>query len=212
MDMNAEPRLTLQLEARLSPQCSIPYHEVRQRIEYCLRFTNAQLTCFQDYTHAFLQSVSSAGSAVNDGAGCPLEGLMRHLELLWVAECSGEGRQVLSPHPWKSPTMPGVNNTAGLVSNSKQCFRAQEVDLSIHIYQLQDDGPVEEYDNVGSDGYGEGPALMAHHWTLPSQDLEGVWDTLVFDDRVDLRLLEYVYTTMLFSERMVNPNLITWNR
>ncbi|KAF9162949.1 Pachytene checkpoint protein 2 [Actinomortierella ambigua] len=151
----------------------------------------------------FLQSLGSVsdkshlGRPSLDGAGCALENLTRHLEHLWVAECSGDGRR--------------VDNTTATTTNSNQPYTAQEVDLSIHIYQLQSESPIEEYDRVDN-GYSDESILMAHHWTLPSQDLEGVWDTLVFDDQVDLRLLEYVYTAMLFSDRMVNPNLITWNR
>ncbi|KAG0069071.1 Pachytene checkpoint protein 2, partial [Podila epicladia] len=35
---------------------------------------------------------------------------------------------------------------------------------------------------------------------------------LIFDDQVQIKLLEYVYTTFLFSDKNVNPDLVSWNR
>lgn len=37
-------------------------------------------------------------------------------------------------------------------------------------------------------------------------------DSLIFEDRLEVKLLEYVYTTILFSDRNVNPHLVSWNR
>lgn len=36
--------------------------------------------------------------------------------------------------------------------------------------------------------------------------------SLIFDDQVQIKLLEYVYTTFLFSDKNVNPDLVSWNR
>ncbi|KAF9982674.1 Pachytene checkpoint protein 2 [Mortierella antarctica] len=81
--------------------------------------------------------------------------------------------------------------------------------MSIHLYHIQSQGAVEEY----SDDTGQAEAvMMAHHWTLPCQELEGVWENLIFDDGLQTKLMEYVHTTMLFSDRGVNPLLISWNR
>ncbi|KAF9344072.1 Pachytene checkpoint protein 2, partial [Mortierella sp. AD094] len=84
-----------------------------------------------------------------------------------------------------------------------------DVDLVIYVYQVHDQGPVEEYGD--SNFGGEETAMMAHHWTLPCSDLEGVWDSLIFEDHLQVKLLEYVRTTMLFSDKNVNPDLISWN-
>ncbi|KAF8946165.1 Pachytene checkpoint protein 2 [Haplosporangium gracile] len=92
-----------------------------------------------------------------------------------------------------------------------QSFVTRDVELSIHVYQLQRQGAVEEYGDVGSGDMDES-VMMAHHWTLPCEELEGVWDSLIFEDRLEIKLLEYVYTTILFSDRNVNPHLVSWNR
>ena len=36
--------------------------------------------------------------------------------------------------------------------------------------------------------------------------------SLIYDDQIQIKLLEYVRTTMLFSNKNVNPDLISWNR
>ncbi|KAG0286196.1 Pachytene checkpoint protein 2 [Linnemannia gamsii] len=90
-------------------------------------------------------------------------------------------------------------------------FVTRDVELSIHVYQLQRQGAVEEYTDFGSGDMDES-VMMAHHWTLPCEELEGVWDSLIFEDRLEVKLLEYVYTTILFSDKNVNPHLVSWNR
>lgn len=39
-----------------------------------------------------------------------------------------------------------------------------------------------------------------------------MWESLVFDAQIKSDLLDYVTTTLLFSDRNVNSNLISWNR
>lgn len=56
-----------------------------------------------------------------------------------------------------------------------QSFVTRDVELSIHVYQLQRQGAVEEYGDFGSGDMDES-VMMAHHWTLPCEELEGVWD------------------------------------
>ena len=45
-----------------------------------------------------------------------------------------------------------------------------------------------------------------------SRDFHGQWESLVFDSDVKRRLTKYAGNALLFSERGVNPNLISWNR
>lgn len=47
---------------------------------------------------------------------------------------------------------------------------------------------------------------------LPSRSLEGVWDSLIYDGDVKGKLLGYIYSTLLFSDAMVDFNIVTWNR
>ncbi|CAG8649919.1 25219_t:CDS:10 [Dentiscutata erythropus] len=81
----------------------------------------------------------------------------------------------------------------------------ENVGLDIHVYQLNEDDVVEEYQE-------EENVLTANYWDLPARALDGLWDNLIFDENIKTRLLDYVYTTILFSDRNVNSNIISWNR
>ncbi len=81
-----------------------------------------------------------------------------------------------------------------------------EAELIVNAYQLNQEGGAEE---MADD---ESETAACKQWILPSSDFHGMWDTLIFDDDIKTNLLQYAETTMLFSDRMVNSNLISWNR
>lgn len=83
-------------------------------------------------------------------------------------------------------------------SNLKNCR------LAIHVFQLHDDGPATEEL--------EEEIAAANHWLLPSEDFHGVWESLIFDSDIKAQLINYAATTLLFSDRGVNSNVISWNR
>jgi hypothetical protein len=77
--------------------------------------------------------------------------------------------------------------------------------FAIYVYQLNDDEEaVEELE--GSDT----PACSNH--ILPSKNLDGLWESLIYESNIKQELLDYVQTTLIFSDHQVNSNLITWNR
>ncbi|KAE8597331.1 hypothetical protein XENTR_v10016429 [Xenopus tropicalis] len=88
----------------------------------------------------------------------------------------------------------------------------QPIDLSkckvlIHIFQLNEDGPcVESLEEENED------LVAANHWLLPAADFHGLWDSLIYDSEIKSRLLDYIETAMLFSDKNVDSNLISWNR
>ncbi|KAG0039647.1 Pachytene checkpoint protein 2 [Podila clonocystis] len=191
------PKPVLQIEARLSPRCSISYLQMRERIHYFLTSTKASLVCFQ---------------LVSGIAESQDELVRTFVEQIWVAERSGS----LSPSPpLENDSSQTFSTGAEPVSSSATSPMGtpicdiNSVDLSIHVYQLNEDGATEEFDCDRS-GHDE-PAMMAHHWVLPCREFEGIWDNLIFDDQVQIKLLEYVYTTFLFSDKNVNPDLVSWN-
>uniref|UniRef100_A0A8C4F4U9 Pachytene checkpoint protein 2 homolog n=1 Tax=Dicentrarchus labrax TaxID=13489 RepID=A0A8C4F4U9_DICLA len=88
---------------------------------------------------------------------------------------------------------------------------AQPVDLkscsvSVHIFTLNEDGPstlsLEEDEELSA----------ANHWLLPAAEFHGIWESLVYERGVKSQLLDYVTTTIHFSEKNVDSNLISWNR
>ncbi|XP_077455436.1 pachytene checkpoint protein 2 homolog isoform X1 [Stigmatopora argus] len=88
---------------------------------------------------------------------------------------------------------------------------SQAIDLtssqfSVHIYTLNEDGPstlcLEDDEELSA----------ANHWLLPAANFHGLWDSLVYDSGVKTQLLDYVTTTIYFSDKNVDSNLISWNR
>ncbi|XP_051696527.1 pachytene checkpoint protein 2 homolog [Oryctolagus cuniculus] len=102
--------------------------------------------------------------------------------------------------------------SVALVDTELKVKAPQPIDLSactiaLHIFQLNEDGPSsenleEETENI----------IAANHWVLPAAEFHGLWDSLVYDAEVKSHLLDYVMTTLLFSDKNVDSNLITWNR
>ena len=78
--------------------------------------------------------------------------------------------------------------------------------LTTRAYGLCEDGPGEEI--------GEGDEIATYaEWSLPCVDFEGAWESLIFDDdEVKTRLLRYATAALLFGERGVDAQLISWNR
>ncbi|XP_068426162.1 pachytene checkpoint protein 2 homolog [Clinocottus analis] len=78
--------------------------------------------------------------------------------------------------------------------------------VSIHIFTLNEDGPstlsLEEDEELSA----------ANHWLLPAAEFHGIWESLVYESGVKKQLLDYITTTIYFSDKNVDSNLITWNR
>ncbi|KAI0237034.1 Pachytene checkpoint protein 2-like [Lamellibrachia satsuma] len=77
--------------------------------------------------------------------------------------------------------------------------------IRIHVFQLNEDGA----DHEELDGE-DLPA--ANHWLLPSSDFVGLWDSLIYDSSIKAQLLQYASTTLLFSDKHVDSNVVAWNR
>ncbi|CAL8074715.1 unnamed protein product [Calicophoron daubneyi] len=84
------------------------------------------------------------------------------------------------------------------------------IPLLVHIYQLVSGDealPVHEMVEVGSETINGGTT-----WMLPSMEMQGLWDSLVFDTDIKLDLLSYAQTALLFADKNVSPSIISWNR
>merc|ERR1712142_44915 len=78
--------------------------------------------------------------------------------------------------------------------------------LELHVFQLTCEGAAtEELDE-------EEEISAANHWILPAREFHGMWENLIFDTDVKQQLLNYAQTTLLFSDKGVDTNVISWNR
>ncbi|KAI8813559.1 pachytene checkpoint protein 2 [Cladochytrium replicatum] len=81
----------------------------------------------------------------------------------------------------------------------------EHVDLAIHIYHLNEEKPVDEINE-------EENVVSCTHQTLPSRDLDGLWDSLIFDTNIPKRLLDYISMALTFADRSIDSNIITFNK
>ncbi|CAE6411844.1 unnamed protein product [Rhizoctonia solani] len=82
--------------------------------------------------------------------------------------------------------------------------------LLIHVYQPTD-GPTEDQFASGGDDDDEA-VVVTTVCELPARVWEGLWDTLVYEDDIKSRLLNYIYATQIFSDANIDPNIVSWNR
>uniref|UniRef100_J3LYX1 Pachytene checkpoint protein 2 homolog n=1 Tax=Oryza brachyantha TaxID=4533 RepID=J3LYX1_ORYBR len=75
----------------------------------------------------------------------------------------------------------------------------------VHVFQLSEDGPGEEP--------GEDDTLSSfNEWALPAKEFDGLWESLLYEVGLKQRLLRYAASALLFTERAVDPCLVSWNR
>uniref|UniRef100_A0A665UGL0 Pachytene checkpoint protein 2 homolog n=1 Tax=Echeneis naucrates TaxID=173247 RepID=A0A665UGL0_ECHNA len=92
------------------------------------------------------------------------------------------------------------------ISNRHNPLDLKSFSICDHIYTLNEDGPstlsLEDDEELSA----------ANHWLLPAAEFNGIWESLVYESGVKTQLLDYVTTTILFSDKNVDSNLISWNR
>lgn len=87
-----------------------------------------------------------------------------------------------------------------------------DVKLEIHVYQPSSTDIVDEFSAADPNADEGDETTAASVAELPNRSLDGVWDTLVYEDNIKSKLLNYIYTTLLFSDANVDFNLVSWNR
>ncbi|XP_071444083.1 pachytene checkpoint protein 2 homolog isoform X2 [Hetaerina americana] len=88
----------------------------------------------------------------------------------------------------------------------KESVKVSEVIIKYYVYRLDDAGPQAEVMDEEED------MTAANHWILPSTDFHGLWESLVYDSSIKDNLLNFVETTLLFSDKKVDTNVVSWNR
>ncbi|WWD22527.1 hypothetical protein CI109_107020 [Kwoniella shandongensis] len=86
-----------------------------------------------------------------------------------------------------------------------------EADFEIHVYRPSEE-EIEEFTADLDEDDDEEKVSAASVRPLPSIELDGVWDTLVYSDDIKSRLLNYIYSTVFFSESDIDFNVVAWNR
>uniref|UniRef100_A0A182JMZ9 AAA+ ATPase domain-containing protein n=1 Tax=Anopheles atroparvus TaxID=41427 RepID=A0A182JMZ9_ANOAO len=79
--------------------------------------------------------------------------------------------------------------------------------LQVNFYVLNDAAPEEETVPHGGE-----EVEIAQHWLLPSRELHGLWESLIYEEEIKEGMLAFAETSMLFSRKGVRTNLVTCNR
>ncbi|KAF5393981.1 hypothetical protein D9757_000204 [Collybiopsis confluens] len=92
-----------------------------------------------------------------------------------------------------------------------QSLLIDEMLLQVHVYQPFNGDVDEEFANgVGGDEDDETMAATVRE--LPNRSWEGLWDSLIYEDNIKMKLLDYIHATLLLSDAGVDFNLVSWNR
>eukprot|EP00261_Vitis_vinifera_P028744 XP_010663092.1 PREDICTED: pachytene checkpoint protein 2 homolog isoform X3 [Vitis vinifera] len=70
---------------------------------------------------------------------------------------------------------------------------------------FSEEGPCEE-------SSGDGQLSIFNEWILPAKEFDGLWESLIYEPGLKQRLLRYAASALLFTEKGVNPFLVSWNR
>ena len=101
---------------------------------------------------------------------------------------------------------------AEIAATSATSISVSEAKLEVHVYQPSSTDIVDEFSAADPNADEGDETTAASVAELPNRSLDGVWDSLVYEDDIKPKLLNYIYTTLLFSDANVNFNLVSWNR
>jgi len=73
----------------------------------------------------------------------------------------------------------------------------------------EEEAAMEEVDDERT---GEESLPAYQHLILPSRSVAGVWESLILEENTKETLLGYATSALLFSDKKVNTNLVSWNR
>ncbi|OVA20593.1 ClpA/B family [Macleaya cordata] len=80
-----------------------------------------------------------------------------------------------------------------------------QVKPAVHVFQLSEEGP-------GEESSGDGGLSSFNEWILPAKEFDGMWESLIYESGLKQRLLRYAASALLFTEKGVDPFLVSWNR
>ncbi|KAI8056820.1 P-loop containing nucleoside triphosphate hydrolase protein [Syncephalis plumigaleata] len=160
-------------------------HQVTIQVECCLKRTSACSTIvIEEALRSFLQDVQSKQTL---GIGTKLTDFKDNELLVQHVEFIS------------IESITEVEDTLSTTSDTH---------LQLHVYQLnEDDEPDPELEDISGD-----ETVLFQQWTLPAAALQGLWESLVYDEDIKEKLLRYVFTAMNFTRLNVDPHIVTWNR
>jgi pachytene checkpoint protein 2 len=76
-----------------------------------------------------------------------------------------------------------------------------QVSAQIHVYQCAYGEDADDFTTQGEEGE---EVLAASDTALPTRHWEGLWESLIYPDDIKMNLLNYIYSTVVFSNAGVD--------
>ncbi|KAJ3376576.1 Pachytene checkpoint protein 2, partial [Lobulomyces angularis] len=99
-----------------------------------------------------------------------------------------------------------------IIYKDQSFFYITDLKIECFVYKLNDLNDEDQDEDEEMDGVDDGGIVQFRQESLPSSKFEGLWESLIFEETIKRKLLNYVSTSMLFCEKKVNSNLICWNK
>ena len=76
-----------------------------------------------------------------------------------------------------------------------QAIDLNSCNLKINVYQLHTDG-------AGAEEVDDDNLIAASHWLMPSSDFEGLWESLVYDEPIKMRVCIHLTFCIFWSTKI----------
>lgn len=98
----------------------------------------------------------------------------------------------------------------------KEDLSIDPFDFIIYAYHTASKDDIEELMANEAEGAGDESAqddtMAATVLELPNASLDGSWETLYYENQMKEKLLQYIFTTLIYSDANIDTNIISWNR
>ena len=85
----------------------------------------------------------------------------------------------------------------------KSSLTRDEMAVQVHVYQPSQD-TFEEYSNSAGPRDQDDDTMAATVCELPNRLYEGLWDSLIYAGNIKMKLLDYIYATLLLSDANID--------
>ncbi|KAF8786283.1 Pachytene checkpoint protein 2 like protein [Argiope bruennichi] len=91
-----------------------------------------------------------------------------------------------------------------IYENDYKTVNGEYPEVRYYVYSFNSTAPeIEE---------SEDEQQISTQWILPTQEFQNLWDSLIYDSNVKDELINYVGTALDFSDKSVDPTIVSWNR
>eukprot|EP01083_Nonionella_stella_P090120 251779_1 len=83
-----------------------------------------------------------------------------------------------------------------------------DCDCHFYVFRNDDEGIIEEIDDRTNES---DPAHVANTYMMPNHEFDGLFESLIFEEDIKNRLLNYMKTISFYGKAGIDKNVIGWN-